>query len=218
MPDSDSNRRLIAIGDVHGHSETLDRLLGMIEVQADDLIVTLGDYVNRGHDAKGVIERLIRLRGECCYIPILGNHDEMMLDARRDQHALGRFVHDGGDETLASYGGLQHVPEAHWEFLESCLGYYCVEGYAFTHASYDPYLRWEDQPASLLRWTSIGDSGVRRHRSGATVIVGHSADEQIRDYECCICIDTGCGFGGSLTAYECRTGEIWQADEKRIER
>lgn len=54
----------------------------------------LGDYVNRGLDSRGVIETLIELGEHCCVFPILGNHDEMMLDARNDLYALDRFRHD----------------------------------------------------------------------------------------------------------------------------
>ena len=95
--------RTIAIGDIHGHSDTLRRLMDEIQPQMEDTIVPLGDYVNRGPDARGVIQTLIELGEHCHVFPILGNHDEMMLDARRDKHALDRFRYDGGDQTLASY-------------------------------------------------------------------------------------------------------------------
>jgi len=63
--------RTIAIGDIHGCSRALDALLSAIEPRPEDVIVTLGDYVNRGPDSKGVLERLIALEGQCTVVPIL---------------------------------------------------------------------------------------------------------------------------------------------------
>ena len=56
------NQRTIAIGDIHGCSAALDALLGAIRPSSEDCIVTLGDYINRGPDSRGVIERLIELK------------------------------------------------------------------------------------------------------------------------------------------------------------
>lgn len=53
--------RILAIGDIHGCARALDALLAAVAPTPDDLIVTLGDYVDRGLDSAGVINRLIRL-------------------------------------------------------------------------------------------------------------------------------------------------------------
>ncbi len=57
--------RTIAIGDIHGCLLALNAILGAIDPQPDDVIVTLGDYVDRGPDSRGVLERLIALAGQC---------------------------------------------------------------------------------------------------------------------------------------------------------
>jgi serine/threonine protein phosphatase 1 len=64
--------RIIAIGDIHGCSAALSAILAAIEPGHDDLVVTLGDYVDRGPDSRGVIERLIQLDRECWLVSILG--------------------------------------------------------------------------------------------------------------------------------------------------
>ena len=74
--------RTIAIGDIHGCSVAFAALLESIDPQSDDTIVTLGDYVDRGIDSKGVIELLIALGDRCHFVPLLGNHEEMMVGAR----------------------------------------------------------------------------------------------------------------------------------------
>ena len=53
------NARTIAIGDIHGCSAALDTLLEVIRPSPEDTLVTLGDYIYRGPDSRGVIERLI---------------------------------------------------------------------------------------------------------------------------------------------------------------
>src|SRR5262245_37847694 len=73
--------RTIAIGDVHGCSTALAALLDAIGPVESDTVVTLGDYIDRGPDSKGVIEQLIALEQRCRLVPLLGNHEEMILGA-----------------------------------------------------------------------------------------------------------------------------------------
>ncbi len=75
--------RTIAIGDIHGCADALATLIAAIEPGPDDLVVTLGDYIDRGPDSRGTIELLIALAGRCRLVPILGNHDQMLLELRR---------------------------------------------------------------------------------------------------------------------------------------
>jgi len=207
--------RLIAIGDIHGHSVALEAVLRAIEPRGGDVIVTLGDYVNRGPDAKGVIDCLLQLRERCELIPILGNHDEMLVDARGNRHAEDRFMASGGWETVLSYGStsLKTIPDSHWEFFESCCNFHVTESFAFTHANFCRYTPFTQQVSAILRWTGIDEMEICNHESGKVAIVGHSAGKDVRDFGTCVCIDTGCGFGGLLTAYEPASGRRWQVTE-----
>ena len=209
------NSRIIAIGDIHGHSVALHSLLDAVQPSRDDVIVTLGDYVNRGPNSRDVIECMIELSDRCTLIPILGNHDEMFLDARKDRYAFDRFAMSGGEETVASYDGskLDTVPDSHWQFLESCRDYHETADFIFTHANACSHTLMKDQLSSVLRWTGVDEMEVCNHRSRKTAIVGHSATKEIRDFGTCVCIDTGCGFGGLLTAYEPVTKKRWQVTE-----
>ena len=73
--------RTIAIGDIHGCSAALATLIDAIAPGGDDTIVALGDYIDRGPDSRGVLERLIALGARSRLVPILGDHEEMLLDA-----------------------------------------------------------------------------------------------------------------------------------------
>jgi serine/threonine protein phosphatase 1 len=118
-------QRIIAIGDIHGCSAALDALLDAIRPGPEDTIVPLGDYIDRGPDSKGVIDRLIELSKQCRLIPILGNHDQMLLDVRSGKYPIYWLLDIGGTTTLDSYGrgrDLSLIPDEHYEFLEHCPG------------------------------------------------------------------------------------------------
>ena len=112
--------RLIAIGDIHGCSKALEAVLAAIEPTETDTLVALGDYVDRGPDAKRCIDRLIKLAKTCKLIAIQGNHEEMMLDVVRDGQPPFRWLQYGGVETLDSYGfagDMSVIPPEHYAFF-----------------------------------------------------------------------------------------------------
>ena len=210
--------RTIAIGDIHGCLLALDAILGAIDPQPEDLIVTLGDYVDRGPDSRGVLERLITLAGQCNLVPILGNHDDVLLQARNSPHFTA-FLSMGGHSTLASYGAssppdLSMIPDEHFKFLETCVDYFETETHIFLHATYLPHLSMSQQPGLALRWESLRDCIPGPHHSGKTVIVGHTSQKsgEILDLGHIKCIDTRCYGGGWLTALDVHAGRVWQAD------
>ncbi|MBY0512714.1 MAG: serine/threonine protein phosphatase, partial [Gemmataceae bacterium] len=85
--------RVLAIGDVHGCLEPLDALLDWVRPGPDDTVVTLGDYVDRGPDTKGVLDRLIGLKREGLRLVCLrGNHELMMLAAREGRGDLRMWL------------------------------------------------------------------------------------------------------------------------------
>jgi serine/threonine protein phosphatase 1 len=139
--------RVIAIGDVHGSAAALDALLRVVAPASDELVITLGDYVDRGLDSAGVIERLIRLSATCRLVPLRGNHEEMMMDARRGPEFLEFWKRLGGDSTIISYApeedapGLDRVPAHHWHFLDhTCRDLYETDSHVFVHGGLDPSL------------------------------------------------------------------------------
>ena len=212
--------RIIAIGDIHGCLLALNAILEQIEPERDDVIVTLGDYVDRGPDSRGVLDRLIALAGECKLVPIMGNHDDMFLQARNCTQ-LSAFLTMGGLTTLASYGAssppdLSKVPEEHFAFLERCVDYFETETHIFLHAAYLPHLPMSEQPGLALRWESLRDGIPDPHYSGKIAIVGHTSQRsgEILDLGHVKCIDTRCYGGGWLTALDVHSGQVWQANKE----
>ena len=93
--------RLIAIGDIHGCLAALRTILDAIAPGSDDTIVTLGDYIDRGPDSRGTIDSLIHLQSSCRLVPLLGNHDVMLIDILNGQpDLLPDWLLFGGNATL----------------------------------------------------------------------------------------------------------------------
>jgi len=208
--------RVIAIGDVHGCSRALDSLLGAIGPAGDDLFVPLGDYVDRGPDSRGVIERLIELSATCRVNPLLGNHEMMMLSALKDRVTYHNWLSCGGDATLESYGGsLAHVPPEHLGFLSDLRRYFETDTHLFFHANYVADLPPDQQPDYALLWEHVDTMTPGPHQSGKTAIVGHTPQQsgEVLNLGHLIGIDTFCAGGGWLTALDVISGHIWQARE-----
>lgn len=209
--------RKIAIGDIHGCSTALAALVQAIDPQPDDTIITLGDYVDRGIDSKGVLDQLIVLADRCRLVPILGNHDEMMLRSRDGKDDFRFWLNCRGDAALDSYGStgrLDLIPAAHFRFLERCLSLHETVSHFFVHANYRPDLPLDQQDDHTLRWLSLRDFVPGPHYSGRIAVLGHTPQPDVLDMGHLVCIDTGCCNGGWLTALDVGSGEKWQVDER----
>ena len=209
--------RVLAIGDIHGCSRALATLLIAIDPRPEDLVVPLGDYVDRGPDSKEVLDQLIALRDRTTLVPLIGNHDQMMLEARQGKGC--DWLVGYGVPTLVSYGlqadELERVPRAHWAFLESCRDWFETEAHLFVHASVYPDLPMPEQPTYMLRWESLRPDAARAHCSGKTVVCGHTSQKSGRplDLGHTICIDTWAHGGGWLTCLEVSSRWAWQANQ-----
>ncbi|TWU21917.1 metallophosphoesterase [Bythopirellula polymerisocia] len=211
--------RTIAIGDIHGCYTALDTLLAAIELGPEDRFVVLGDIVDRGPGSCAVIERLMQLRDECELLPILGNHEQMLLDAVDSKIALQDWLSFGGAETLDSYGkgaGLSVLPQEHVDYLRTWPDYHETPSHFFAHGNYLANVKLAEQPWQWLRWESLRDLLPLMHVSGKTAVLGHTSNKQgeILNLGYLVCIDTYCHGGGWLTALEPETGKIWQTNKR----
>jgi serine/threonine protein phosphatase 1 len=211
----------LVIGDIHGCSKALDCLLKAVELRSHERIVTLGDYVNKGPDSKGVLDRLLKLEKTGQLLPLLGNHDIMMLRSRSSQEtATDWFLNKGGDRTLASYGvnglrAMDNIPKSHWNFLEKkCFSWLETEQFIFVHANLDPNLPLTQQSQQDLFWNKLDRPSP--HFSGKTVICGHTSQKsgQPLNLGYLICIDTWACGRGWLTGLEVEKGRVWQTNQR----
>lgn len=211
--------RTIAIGDIHGCATALRTLLELLDLAADDTLVTLGDVIDRGPDSREVIEQLLAVNERCQLVPILGNHEQMLLDAIQGRIMLQDWLMHGGAETLDSYGpgaALMEVPIPHIDFVCSWGDYYETNSHFFAHGNYLPKKKLAKQPWEETRWQSLKQYLPAPHSSGKTAVVGHTANKrgEVVNYGHLVCIDTYCNGGGWLTAFEPETSTIWQTNEQ----
>ena len=209
--------RTIAIGDIHGCAVALSRLLQEVAPQKSDTIVGIGDYVDRGLDSNGVIEILIGLVSECHLVPLIGNHELMMFTGLRNRQDFDFWVHHGGSQTLASYGGkAENIPQHHMTFLSHCLKFYETDSHLFVHANYVPEIPLEQQPDQIIFWEHVTDQVPQPHRSGKTAVVGHTPqmDGDVRNFGHLQIIDTFCYGDGWLSALDVDTGKVWQTNNQ----
>jgi len=209
--------RLFALGDIHGCLAAFDDLLNWVRPTPDDVVVALGDFVDRGPNTCGVLERIIELKSKLDLVCLRGNHEQMMVEARTGGRSdLKMWLGVGGMQALQSYGiaaTLEDVPRAHWEFLERDLvDYHETEHFIFTHATVLCDRALAEQPDYALRWEFLPDE--MRHCSGKTVICGHTSQKTgvPKLVPGAVCIDTFAHGGGWLTCLDVNSGRYWQTD------
>src|SRR5262245_54685283 len=179
--------RTIAVGDVHGCSAALAALVRAIDLTELDTLVLLGDYLDRGPDSRGVLGQVIALARRWTVVPLLGNHEEMLLAALEGQSELRYWLKFGGAEALAAYGyrggpelrpaDLRAlIPGEHLQFIKGCRDYFETARHLFVHAYYEPDRPLHGQPWGGLRWASLPPVPAR-HCSGKVAVVGHTAQQ-----------------------------------------
>jgi len=159
----------IAIGDIHGNLAALDDLLARLlpEVGAEDTLVFLGDYIDRGPDVRGCIERILELKREGrSVVALLGNHEQWMLRSLVDPTRHSWFIAMEAYPTVASYSrtaadALQRafeaagprllteglvlpyhlffdaLPPAHLQFFQALQPFYQADGLLCSHGGAD---------------------------------------------------------------------------------
>jgi serine/threonine protein phosphatase 1 len=223
---------LYAIGDIHAELEKLEELLASLPLQEGDRLVFLGDYVDRGPDAHGVVQRLTEFQEDWPCVFLLGNHESMFLDflGWTDDAYFGgdAFLMNGGDRTLASYGYFDRdqpdresfrLPKAHEEFLLNLKLHHREADYLFVHAGLGQHELSHDDPDYALRQSRAEDLLWNRtacdlpHRLGVTIVYGHTPSEDLNvrwNLPFSIGIDTGAVYGGPLTAIRLPDETIFQ--------
>ncbi|HAC64463.1 MAG TPA: serine/threonine protein phosphatase [Cyanothece sp. UBA12306] len=212
--------RILAIGDIHGCSFALNTLLEMIDLRAEDTLVTLGDYVARGPDTKKVIDCLLSLVKRGQLIPLKGNHEVMMLEAKNQECFRSNWLEFWGKETLKSYNNqaeisLDYIPGTHWDFLENtCLNCWETEKYIFVHANLKPHLSLHKQSEHSLFWDKFYQP--QPHYSGKVMVCGHTSQKDGLPISVgyAVCLDTWAYGEGWLTCLDMDSGKIFQANQQ----
>ena len=210
------NRRIYAIGDIHG---CLEKLRALHVAIADDLaqrpirdarLIHLGDYIDAGPDSAGVLALLAAgppIAG-LTTVNLLGDHERTALDALDgDPPSATDWLHEGGTATLRGWSidpatprdrWCERVPVAHLAFLRGLALSHRADDYLFVHAGVRPGVSLRRQAAEDL--VRIRQPFLYSEEAFAAVVVhGHTPGPAPVLRQNRICIDTGAAFGGRLT-------------------
>ena len=213
--------RILAFGDIHGCLAAFDALLNLVAPVSHDLLVTLGDHIDRGPDSCGVVERLLEQHARHRMVSLCGNHEQMILEARQSPAVYDSWLMYGGAATLKSYsrsgraGHFDDIPEEHWDFFErDCLDWFETDRHFFVHAGAFPDLALDEQPLYMLRWEKF--HAPHPHVSGKVMICGHTRQLNglPRNVGHAVCIDTWVYGQGWLTCLDALSGHFWQANQR----
>lgn len=213
--------KLFAIGDIHGCHRQLLALLDRLPLdKAEDTLVFLGDYINRGPDSRKVLDTLLALERSCRHAVFLkGNHEQALLEYAlsgepEDLHLL-RVM--GVETTAGSYGAplrrlldLSCLPPEHQQFLCALKLTFAWDGYLFTHADYDPSAP-PDTEATLLASRRLAGENRLLAAAGPVVVFGHLPYAMPLVKPDRIGIDTGAVYGNMLTAVQLPERKFYHA-------
>ncbi|MGB3738029.1 MAG: metallophosphoesterase family protein [Pontixanthobacter sp.] len=227
-----AGERAYVIGDIHGRNDLFEQLVDAIQIDdaarqpAHTTVILLGDLIDRGPDSAGVIRTARKLAKRGRLRCLMGNHEEMFLDAFDDAGVLRHFLKHGGRETILSYGisreefgkadlkQLQkllrdRVPDKHVEFLRDFEDMIELGDYLFVHAGIDPHRPIDEQRPRELRW--IREPFLNhRDRHSHMVVHGHTITQEIDERKNRIGIDTGAYRHGRLTAL------VLEGEDRRV--
>jgi serine/threonine protein phosphatase 1 len=198
-----------AIGDIHGCLAKLVALLEWchaIDRAKNAKYVFLGDYVDRGPEARGVVELLIERQwmNPDRVICLRGNHEQMLLRASnpdRSDQELMTWMRNGGRQTLASYAVDDpcEIPADHLAWFDSLPLSHSTPGRMYVHAGVRPGTPLDAQTEEDLLW--IREPFLSSTESREMFIIhGHTPVELPEFRTNRLNLDTGACFGGRLTA------------------
>jgi len=228
-------RRIIAIGDLHGYYDPLKKLLELIDPGQEDLLVFIGDYIDRGPQSYEVVQALIDLQSSYENIVFLkGNHEDMMLGTlgySAGVSDLNTWLYNGGGLTLKSYGMepdgfkgiggvscdensgrdlLSYIPDDHLDFLLSLSLMYETDRFFFCHAGVDSQTSIRQGKSNQIDLLWMRDHIFADELFWEkTVVCGHTPLPEVLLRERLICVDTGLYCYGKLSAVDVLSREIF---------
>ncbi|MFC4618693.1 metallophosphoesterase family protein [Camelliibacillus cellulosilyticus] len=228
-------KRILVMSDIHGEYEKFEKLLKETAYNpSEDQLILLGDYVDRGPDARAVVEKVKELKAQGA-IALKGNHEDMMEKAFADPTRINHWFINGGMETLKSYGYTfetdkdieqwvseplikNETIEAHLAFINELGHFHETEDTIFVHGGVHPDTPVSETDPHILMW--IRDEFHKGYKGEKTVVFGHTPTEAFHDSfdiyfgdNNIIGIDGGCVYGGQLNSLELPSKKVYCVKE-----
>ncbi|OGR59621.1 MAG: hypothetical protein A2X36_05395 [Elusimicrobia bacterium GWA2_69_24] len=188
--------RTIIIGDVHGCWRELQILLRKVRPAPEDLLISVGDLICKGPDTRGVLDWAMRCRNLQC---VLGNHEYRFL-----KHWKKGLTPDEKLYDLEAAHQMGRKYETYMRFIDTWPTLLMYRDLVVVHAGFDPRTPLLEQPTSeLVNIRRIGKGETpwyERYRGSRLAVFGHWVLRKPVLRGNAIGLDTGCVYGGSLTA------------------
>ena len=220
---------IFSIGDIHGCLSELTSLHKKILTSdqfkpKEDLILYLGDYIDRGQKSKQVIDQIIKIKNnKIKTIYLMGNHEELMIDfIFNKKNNIKDWLKFGADQTFKSYDIeivdfikdgfedniidklrntlLDKMDDSHINFFQKLELTFSSKKYLFVHAGIDPKKNLNEQTKKDYLWSRSNDFFDQNFKSEKIIVHGHTPEPKIINDRFRINIDTGCYFSGELSA------------------
>jgi serine/threonine protein phosphatase 1 len=223
--------RRFVIGDLHGCVSTFREMTEVqLRLRKEDTLFLLGDYIDRGPDSKGVVDHILDLQKRSYrVVPIMGNHEYMLLNAVDDEEEFGLWEFNGSFATLISFGidasrarepgSVHEIPGFYIDFFRNLPIYAETPGFVMVHAGIGHDKQNPFDPDFAL-WTRE-EYYNRQLMNGRRLVHGHtpfslaSIRERVHDpEEKFINLDGGCVYNdykdyGNLVALDLDSLELY---------
>jgi len=218
--------RTFIISDIHGKNILFRKALKSVKLKKSDLLILLGDLIDRGENSKGVLDTIFLLKEHGFNIKLVfGNHEKMFLDSFKNENEHTKWMINGGDKTLSSFltSDIEKIPKKYIELIQSFKYYLEIDNYIFVHAGLnmkieDPFkdietILWERNPIELMNEDWLGNRKlIHGHTPQNKTTIKNQINNKI------IGIDNGIYFKknegyGSLTVLELNSMKIRFIDE-----
>lgn len=220
-------KRIFAIGDIHGSFSKLISVWNQIKITDEDLVIFLGDYVDRGDEVGETLKFVMNLQKKKNIILLRGNHEQMMINAINDKKNLDLWIMNGGRKTLEALTYLKDedpdIDIKIFKFINSLpLSHKMQIGgriYFFCHAGIDVNKNLDEQDEKSLLWSR--EKFFNNFNGNEVIISGHSPVQYFFDNtgikpfrvpnRNILMLDTGAFLeDGRLSAVDILSGEFFQ--------
>lgn len=228
-------KRILAVGDIHGKFKELISLWEKLNVTDDDLVIFLGDYIDRGESVAEVLEWVMAHKDKKNFVFLRGNHEQMMIDAINSEGADSfTWIINGGKKTILALRELNAKKIVPFDdirnFIENLPLSYSIElggrKYFFCHAGVDGEAPLDKQDEHFLLWAR--EEFFNGYNGDDVIISGHSPIKFFFDFDAInprpikipgkniLMVDTGAFIpGGRLSAVDILSGQYWQSGQDK---
>lgn len=224
--------RTILVSDIHGCIDEFNELVKKLSYNKEtDRLILLGDLIDRGPDSVAIVAKAREMKLEC----VMGNHEFKFLKWYRNHnvHNMQSYylkLSDADVNFINNMNSYIHIPEQNTIIVHAGLR----GGISLAHQNKNDlyhirFMSLNKEFISLKKISKLGKENTGAHfwtkfwYGPENVVYGHQVHslidpliEEILPEVFCYGLDTGCCFGGRLTALILETKEIVQVQSNKI--